>query len=127
MLFTRLALIPPRIWAIANTVQLEVTTPGVPLAGVQAVEPEAVEAGLTLETIKEIIMVLVRKFSVQPNERRLKEVVLNFKYSEKATKMFHLVLTLLSNFKKIWDFFSSFVAFSRCLNFNNYNIAYIIE
>ena len=69
MPFTRPALIPPRIWAIANTVQPEVTTPGVPL-----VEPGAVEAGLTLETIKEIIMVLVRKFSVQPNERRLKEV-----------------------------------------------------
>ena len=66
MRFTRPALIPPRIWATANTVQPEVTTPGVPLAGVQAVEPEAVEAGLTLETIKEIIMVLVRKFPVQP-------------------------------------------------------------
>ena len=61
MPFTRPALIPPRIWAIANTVQPEVITPGVPLVGVQ-VEPGAVEAGLTLETIKEIIMVLVRKF-----------------------------------------------------------------
>ena len=79
MPFTRPALIPPRIWAIANTVQPEVTTPGEPL-----VEPGAAEAGLTLETIKEIIMVLVRKFLVEPNERRLKEeVVLNFKYSEK--------------------------------------------
>ena len=63
MLFTRPALIPPRIWAIANTVQPEVTTPGVPLAEVQVVEPGAAEAGLTpAETIK----ILVRKFTVQP-------------------------------------------------------------
>ena len=71
MPFTRPALIPPRIWATVNTVQPEVITPGVPLAGVQAVEPGAAEAGLTPETIKEIIMVLVRKFSAQPNERSL--------------------------------------------------------
>ena len=66
MPFTRPALIPPRIWAIANTAQPEVTTLGAPL-----VEPGAAEAGLTLETIKEIIMVLVRKFLAQPNERSL--------------------------------------------------------
>ena len=86
MPFTRPALIPPRIWAIANTVQPEVTTPGVPLAGVPLVEPGAAEAGLTLETIKEIIMVLVRKFSAQPNERRLIKNSIKFEIFQEGHK-----------------------------------------
>ena len=32
-------------------------------------------------------------------------------------KTFHLNLTLLSNFKKKWEIFSIFLAFSQCLNF----------
>ena len=46
--------------------------------------------------------------------------MLNFRFSEKATKFeknIPLVLTLLIKCQNKWEIFSNFVALSQCLNF----------